>query len=240
MATVLITGANRGLGFEFVRQYARDGWEVLAACRDPKNATRLKELEASNSKIYTLPLDVGDATSIKKLGVILEGKAIDILINNAGIFSGGTFSGSADKVDEGQEFGTLQADEWATVLKINTIAPLLVTEALCAHLERGTGRKIINITSKMGSIASIGPGYIAYRSSKAALNAAMATVAPNLKSRGITIINLHPGWVQTDMGGPQATLTPELSVSTMRKVITNLKLADTGKFYGYDGKIIPW
>jgi NAD(P)-dependent dehydrogenase (short-subunit alcohol dehydrogenase family) len=240
MPTVLITGANRGLGLEFVRQYAADNWAVIAVCRNPSKADELQKLMSKHNSVRIEALDTADMASIKTLTEKLDDIEIDVLINNAGVFSGGVFSGSATKVDKGQEFGSLDAEAWDKVLRINTIAPIMMTEALLPHLQRSKDAKVINITSKMGSIDEMGSGYIAYRTSKAALNAAMRVVMHDLKSKGVTIVNLHPGWVQTDMGGKEAPLQPEASIKGMRKVIAGLTPKDSGQFIGYDGKVIPW
>jgi NAD(P)-dependent dehydrogenase (short-subunit alcohol dehydrogenase family) len=240
MPTVLITGANRGLGLEFVRQFAAQEWAVIAVCRHPEKADELQKLMSKYNRVRIEALDVGDLASVKILTEKLEDIEIDVLINNAGIFSGGSFSGSATKVDRGQEFGSLDAEAWDKVLRINTIAPIMMTEALLPHLLRSEDPKVINISSKMGSIEEMGSSYIAYRTSKAALNAAMRVISHDLKSKGVIIVNLHPGWVQTDMGGKEAPLKPEDSVKGMIKVITKLTPKDSGTFIGYDGKVIAW
>jgi NAD(P)-dependent dehydrogenase (short-subunit alcohol dehydrogenase family) len=240
MPTVLITGANRGLGLEFVRQYAADHWAVIAVCRHPEKAEELQSLMNKHNSVRIEALDAADTKSIQILTEKLDDIEIDVLINNAGIFSGGTFSGSATKVDKGQEFGSFDAEAWNKVLRVNTIAPIMMTEALLPHLQRSKDAKVINITSRMGSIDEMGSGYIAYRTSKAALNAAMRVIMHDLKAKGITIANLHPGWVQTDMGGKEAPLQPEISIKGMRKVIEWLTLKDSGQFISYDGKSIPW
>ncbi len=240
MPTLLITGASRGLGLEFVRQYTADGWNVIAACRQPAQADKLQALIAKYKTIRAETLDVARPNSINALAERLKDAAVDVLINNAGVFSGGSFSGSATKVDHGQKFGTINPEEWDKVLRINTIAPILMIQAFVPHLLKGQERKAVNITSRMGSIEEMGADYIAYRTSKAALNAAMRTIAHDLKEQKITVINLHPGWVKTDMGGPEAPLDAENSITGMRKVIAGLTPKDSSRFLGYDGKTIPW
>jgi len=239
MPSVLITGANRGLGLEFVTQYASDNWDVIAACRAPSKATKLQTLVAKNPKIKIEELDVGDERSIKKLAQKLGAIAIDVLINNAGIFSGGKGSGVAHS-DNSQSFGSIDGEAWDQVLRINTISPILMVQAFVPQLLRGKQKKAINITSRMGSIAEMGSGYIAYRTSKAALNAAMLVIAHDLKDHSITVVNLHPGWVKTDMGGPDAMLEAENSILGMREVIAGLSPDDTGRFLSYEGQNIPW
>lgn len=240
MPTVLVTGANRGLGLEFVKQYAADEWAVIAICRYPEKAAELQKLMGQYNRVRVEALNVTDLPSLKILAEKLDDIEIDVLINNAGIFSGGSTPVSATTGDKGQEFGSLDAEAWNKVMRINTIAPIMMTQALVAHLQRSPDPKVINITSKMGSIKEMGSGYIAYRTSKAALNAAMRVVMHDLDSKGITIVNLHPGWVQTDMGGKEAPLQPVASIKGMRKIIDGLKPKDSGQFIGYDGKVIPW
>jgi len=232
MPTLLITGANRGLGLEFAKQYAADGWHVIATCRNPDQADALKSI----ANIRIEKLDVGDDASLDALAEKLKGSAIDLLINNAGIYSG--TNGDLGN-DASQNLGSIDSEGWMKVLRINTIAPIKTIEALLPLLQ-GPDKKIVNITSRMGSLAEMGTGSIAYRSSKTALNAAMRVIAHDMQHKGITIVNMHPGWIQTDMGGARANLTPEQSVSTMRQTIARLTMAQTGQFLNYDGQKIEW
>jgi NAD(P)-dependent dehydrogenase (short-subunit alcohol dehydrogenase family) len=242
MPTLLITGANRGLGFEFTRQYAADGWDVIACCRQPLKADKLQALAKANKKICIEKLDISNPETLTELAGKVNDAALDLLINNAGIFSGigssDHFSDAKDHVS--QAFGTLDAKAWNRVLRTNAIAPIMVTQALVPSLTKGQGAKIIMITSGMGSIANAEEGDIAYRSSKAALNAAMHNIAITLKPKNITVAALHPGWVKTDMGGAQADLTPEQSVAAMRKTIAGLTLKQTGQLLRNSGESIPW
>ena len=226
MQTVLITGANRGIGLEFARQYAADGWSVIACCRKPAAAKDLKTLEG---EVRIEKLDVASDSSISALARSLKNQPIDVLINNAGIYGGK------------QDFGNTDAKNWLEVMQVNVIAPLHMLEALAGNLAAGKGKKVLSITSKMGSIGDgpSGGGYI-YRSSKAALNMTMASAAKDLKRHGITVIVAHPGWVATDMGGKGAPLMVETSVAGLRKVIAKLTKSDTGKFFNYSGEEIPW
>jgi NAD(P)-dependent dehydrogenase (short-subunit alcohol dehydrogenase family) len=235
MATVLITGASRGLGLEFVLQYATDGWDVIACCRAPAKVDQLKEL-ADKYKIRIEALDVSDLKSIEALAAKLKNEAIDILVNNAGIYSGDP------KVEKGagQNFGAIDAAAWARVLETNVISPIMMTQAFVPHLARGKERKVAILSSKMGSLAEMGTGAIAYRTSKAAVNAAMRTIAPELATHKIAVVNLHPGWVKTDMGGPTAPVEPQDSIAGMRKVIAGLTLEHSGRFIDYQGQIVPW
>ncbi len=224
MPSVLITGANRGIGLEFARQYKADGWDVIATCRHPGQADELKGL---NVEIHAL--DVADFTAITALGQRLAGRAIDVLINNAGLYGGK------------QSFGAVDADEWAQVLRTNTMAPLKMAEAFVEHLCAGQRRVIASITSKMGSIDdNTSGGVYVYRSSKAALNAVNKSLAHDLQPRGITCIVLHPGWVRTAMGGPGALITAQQSVSGMRRIIAGATQAHSGRFFAYDGAEVPW
>jgi NAD(P)-dependent dehydrogenase (short-subunit alcohol dehydrogenase family) len=229
--TVLVTGANRGLGLEFARQYAADGWRVVAACRDPGAAGDLNRLAAgSGGRIVVIALDVSDLASVRAAALSLAGTPIDLLINNAGVGS-----------PRGQKLGALDYAAWARVLDVNTLGPMRVTEAFLDHLAAGAGKKVVTITSGMGSIADNGSGgSYAYRSSKAAVNMVVKSLSLDLAPRGITCIVMNPGWVRTDMGGPGGKISPEESISAMRRVIAKLKPADTGKFFNYDGGSYPW
>lgn len=241
MPTIFITGANRGLGLEFTRQYAADGWNVMATCRDPENADDLGRLMRQYKSIHLEPLDVTDQKSIAALADKLKSVPINVLINNAGVLSGGHPVGHApERTDISQTFGSIDPEAWLAVLKTNSIAPIMVLQAFTPHLLANKEGKVVNITSKMGSLAEMGPSYTAYRSSKAALNAAMRSIASDLDDKKIIWANLHPGWVQTDMGGPNADVSIEKSVTGMRKVIAGLTLKNTGQFLDYTGKVIPW
>ncbi|MGH6933013.1 MAG: SDR family oxidoreductase [Dongiaceae bacterium] len=226
MPTVLITGASRGVGLEFARQYAAEGWRVLATCRDPAAATQLKAIKG-DMRVHKL--DVTDEAGIAALAKSLDGEAIDLLINNAGV------------LPEDEQLGSTETKAWLNTLLVNTIAPVHVVEQFVEHVARGERKLIANITSRMGSIGdnSSGESY-AYRTSKAALNMAMKNVAIELAPRGITVVLFHPGWVKTDMGGPDATVTPQESVGGMRGKIAVLTKADTGKFFTHDGRPLPW
>jgi NAD(P)-dependent dehydrogenase (short-subunit alcohol dehydrogenase family) len=229
--TTLVTGASRGLGLEFARQYAADGWKVYAACRAPADAGELARLAAdSRDSIEVLPIDVADPASVRAAAARLAGVAIDLLLNNAGVGS-----------PKGQKLGSLDYGAWARVLDVNTLGPMRVTEAFLPNLERGAGKKVVTITSKMGSIDDNGSGgSYAYRTSKAAVNMAVKSLSIDLAPRGITCIVVHPGWVRTDMGGPGGLISPEQSITGIRRIIAALSPADAGKFFNYDGTPIPW
>jgi NAD(P)-dependent dehydrogenase (short-subunit alcohol dehydrogenase family) len=226
MSTVLITGANRGVGLEFARQYADAGWRVIATCRDPELARALKALEGD---VRRQMLDVADDGQIAALARTLANEPIDLLINNAGI------GGPHDT------FGDCDAAAWLKVLRVNAIAPLHMAERFLANLERGQRKLIVNITSRMGSLAdNAGGGSYMYRTSKAALNMVTRTMANDLRPRGIIVIAVSPGWVKTDMGGVNALITAGESVGEMRAKIDTLTLADSGHFFNYDGRALPW
>ena len=232
MKTLLITGANRGLGLEFCKQYAADGWRIFACCRNLENAPELQELAAAHPNLVSLHiLDVEDAGGINELAQELADEPIDILLNNAGIYPDGG----------GMGFGYTERDAWIQAFLVNTMAPLKMAEAFISNLERGKFKTIATISSKMGSVDdNTSGGHYLYRSSKAAVNMVVKSMSIDLAPRGIIAVVLHPGWVLTDMGGPNALITPEQSISGMRKVIAKLTPADSGKFLGYDGWEVPW
>jgi len=231
MPVALITGANRGLGLEFARQYLADGWQVLASCRDPDSASELQRLaKASSGKLTVVSMDVTDAESVHKAATQLDGVAIDLVINSAGIIG-----------VSGQRAGNVDYASWAHVLDVNTMGPLRVLEAFIDHIARSKRKLVVTITSGMGSIGdNTSGGSIAYRSSKAAVNMVMRSAAIDLAPRRISCVVVNPGWVKTDMGGPSATLTPQESVTALRRLIETLGLNNSGKFYHYDGNEYPW
>ncbi|MBB64633.1 MAG: short-chain dehydrogenase [Waddliaceae bacterium] len=228
---ILITGANRGLGLEFVKQYLEAGEQVTATCRQLDQARDLQSLkEAYPNKLQILPLDVGDGESVRNLSKALKGKVVDILVNNAGAYAG-----------KGEGFGNLGYEDWLENLAINTLGPIRVAEALKDNVLASEHKKFVFITSKMGSIGdNQGGGAYQYRSSKAALNAAAKSMARDLREDGAIILMMHPGWVVTDMGGPDAMIKPPESISGMRKVIDVAALDDSGGFYTYAGETVPW
>ncbi len=226
MPTVLITGANRGIGFEFVKSFAADGWRVHACSR---NVEKAKEVRALDGNVICHKLDVTNGLKVASLARELAEEPIDLLINNAGVYGPRT------------GFGETDYDEWLNVLQVNTLAPLRMVERFVGLLEQGSGKTVVNISSIMGSIGnnSSGGSYI-YRSSKAALNMVTKTLSNDLGERGFTVVSFHPGWVQTDMGGESADIAPDQAVAGMRKVIAGLTTADNGKFFNYDGTALPW
>jgi NAD(P)-dependent dehydrogenase (short-subunit alcohol dehydrogenase family) len=227
MPTVLITGANRGLGLEFAKQYAADGWSVIATCRNPIGVGELGKIEGD---IAVYGLDVLSEPSIARFVKDLDGRPVDVLINNAGVYGPKPVK-AADAA----------LADWTPVMQTNAMAPLFVARALLANVEAGERKQIVNISSIMASIEQgSGAGEYIYRSSKAALNMVMACYAEEIVDTGVTVTMFHPGWVQTDMGGPSATLTPTQSILYLRASIEKLSFADSGKFFNYDGTPLPW
>ena len=227
MPAVFITGASRGLGLEFASQYAKEGWHVIATCRNPAEANALKSIEG-DVRIETL--DVVDGKSVSALKSSLGNEAIDVLSNNAGIF--GPRNPTLDPMDY---------DAWDEALRTNTMAPLRIIAAFAPNVARSGLKTIVTLSSILGSIAenSAGGDYI-YRSSKAAVNAVMKSLSIDLAGEGIRVVLLHPGWVQTDMGGSEAAIAPPESVTGMRAVIAGLTESDSGRFFNYDGTEVPW
>lgn len=224
--TVLITGANRGIGLEFAKQLHAAGWKVIATAREPDKADDLKSL---GKEVRLEALDVASGESVAALVKRLKDQPIDLLINNAGVSSAGS------------RLPDIKMEDFEHVIEVNAIGPVRVTQALLPSLKSGKGKLIVNITSGLGSIEqNRGGGQYGYRESKAALNMFTRSIAAELKRDGFICIAIHPGWVQTDMGGPRATLTPEQSITGMRKVIDGLKPEDSGKFWSYDGTNLPW
>ena len=235
MPTILITGASRGLGLEFARAYAADGWKVIATCRNPGSADDLKMLPGD---IAICALDIAQTDQIKALAVELAAQPIDILINSAGMHGPRDTTGT---------FGNMDVAAWLEVVRVNAAAPLKVTEAFLPHVKAGTHKKIVFISSRAGSIAERGSlphhkpgGPYAYRSSKATLNAVAKALAFDLRPQGISVVILHPGWVKTETGGWDAPTSPATSVADMRKVISQASPADNGVFRNFDGTVIPW
>ncbi len=230
MSTVLITGANRGIGLALARGYAAEGWRVHACCRDPDQAKDLKAMRAeAGDRLAVHRLDVTDGPRVASLARELAEEAIDVLINNAGV--GGPRGG----------FGETDHDRWRPVFAVNAFAPLRVAERFVEQVARSERKVIVNISSKMGSIAAnVSSDSIIYRASKAALNQVSKCLSVALAPRGITVILFHPGWVSTDMGGSEAPVTPEASAAGIRAVIARATPADNGRFFNYDGEELPW
>ena len=230
MPTLLITGANRGIGLALAQQYLEADWQVVATCRNPDNAHELSQLASDYDSLSIESLEVTQASAIDSLVTSLDGRPVDILINNAGVYG-----------QSNNDFGNTNTEQWLNALNINTIAPLKIMEALAENIAASEKRIIASMSSKMGSMDDNGSGgsYV-YRSTKAALNAIMVSAAHDLKPRGITAIILHPGWVRTDMGGPNGEISTAESATQLRNILAKVSLENAGDFYDIDGSIIPW
>ena len=230
MTNVLVTGANRGLGLGFVKNYLGKNVNVVSTTRDLKSSKELlalKERFPNNLEIFELDLlkeGVGYT-----LANFLGDRPIDIVINNAGV-------GSTN-----QHLQAVSPKPWLEVLKVNLIAPLMVTQSIIDNVKKGSDKKIYFLSSQLGSIAdNTSGGMYIYRSSKTGLNQVVKSLSVDLKPQGITVVSLHPGWVKTDMGGPNAPVSIDESIEGMTQVIHTTDIRDTGRFLNYDGKELPW
>lgn len=233
--TILITGANRGIGLEFVRQSAERGWQVIATARKPAEAADLQALAAGNPRIVIEQLDVTDFEQVDALAAKYQDRPIDVLLNNAGI------SGAM----QDQMFG--RHSDWAVferILRTNTIAPLKMAEAFLPHLLASGQKKLVNVSSSEGSIGSVTqPRMYFYRASKAALNMEMRNVALSQKGKGLLVANINPGMVDTDMLAvmPKRMLRPkEDAVKDLIRIMDQLDADNTGRFWNFDGTELPW
>ena len=230
MATILITGTNRGIGLEFTRQCLARGDRVIATCRDIEVADELKQLQGSHGRLDIRQLDVSSIESMKDFVQQLAGTPIDIFINNAGVYGPTNI-----------KFGEVDAHVWASVFQVNSIAPLILSQLLMPNLRQGEDKKMLYLTSKMGSIDdNSGGGSYIYRSTKTALNSVVKSLAIDLAVEGFSAAVLHPGWVLTDMGGPNALIDTKTSVTGMLQVVDDLDSRNSGSFFNYDGRIIAW
>lgn len=226
MPTVLIVGASRGIGREFVRQYVADGWSVIATIRKPEDGRALTEY-GRGVEIHLL--DVTDRPGVARFAQELSGRAIDVLIGNAGVM------GKRGNGLEPQDY-----ELWHQVFDVNVMGPAALAYAFVPHVAASQQRKMVFVTSQMGSITNSSGGSTIYRSSKAALNMVAKNLSIEFAPRNVAVAVVHPGWVRTDMGGPSATLSVEQSVSGIRRVVGALTPHDTGKFFNYDGNALPW
>ena len=224
MTTIMITGASRGLGLEFARQFYSEECRVIATCRNPKKANELNSI----GDIDVHSLDVTDDKSVANLADKLRGENIDILINNAGV------------IGQRDGFGRLNYDIWAETMDTNVFGPMRVAEAFRDNVLNSEKKQMIFITSRMGSITEAVPNAYVYRSSKAALNMAVKCLSVELEQQGLIAVLFHPGHVQTDMGGQAAPVTPQKSIEGMKNQIVALTHDDNGCFLSYDGHQIPW
>jgi NAD(P)-dependent dehydrogenase (short-subunit alcohol dehydrogenase family) len=237
MATVLVTGANRGIGLELVKQYAADGWDVIATARDPEDSEDLVELSNKyEGKFEVYPLDVTDEDSIEELADDLEGRPIDLLLNNAGVYP-----------RKGTHIGELDYESWADTFDTNLFGVMRLTEVLLENVAESERKQIAAISSAMGSLHGVEGGSVPqsgtsyqYRTSKAALNMAMLILSKELAPRGISVVLIHPGWVKTDMGGAGAALTTRDSVAGIKRTLDSGRMEISGKLLSYDGSVQPW
>ncbi|HEY5790036.1 MAG TPA: SDR family oxidoreductase [Gammaproteobacteria bacterium] len=232
MANILVTGASRGLGLEWVRQCAERGWRVFATCREPFEAGLLQRLVNDCTTVSMHPLDVADPASVAALPQALGEVAIDVLVHNAGVW--------LDR-DPGIHLGNLDFTNWETTWRVNVMGPARVTQALLPHVQRRSLRLVVGIGSDMGSIArATSPVSYAYRAGEAGLNALMHCMAFELQRLGIGVLILHPGWVRTAMGGSSATLSVEQSVAGMLQRVDAYRPEQSGRFFTWDGRELPW
>jgi NAD(P)-dependent dehydrogenase (short-subunit alcohol dehydrogenase family) len=226
MPTALVSGAGRGLGFELARQYAADGWRVIGTVRDAKAEAALSTLGAN---VLARRLELTDHSQIAELAASLEGEPIDVLFCSAGLYG-----------PQGMRLGNLDYEAWEQVLRVNLLGPAALAETLVENVAASERRIIAMMSSRLGSIAEARGSSPLYATSKAALNALARGLSLALANRGVIVVALSPGWVRTDMGGRNAPLAPEVSVSGLRKVIESLSPSDSGRFLGYDGTEIAW
>ena len=231
MQNVLITGASRGIGLEFVRQYDADGWRIFACCRTPGQAAELNDIAArSDGRVSVHQLDVDQAASVAALKAELGGQPLDVLLNNAGIMG-----------QRNAARGDIDYDAWQEAMVTNVMGPMRMAEAFADNVAASDQKKLITISSRMGSIGeTAATNSIVYRSSKAAVNMVMKILANDLGPQGVIATMFHPGWVHTDMGGSAADISAEESAGGIRQVIAGLGAADNGVFRNYDGGVIQW
>jgi NAD(P)-dependent dehydrogenase (short-subunit alcohol dehydrogenase family) len=227
MESILITGANRGIGFELTRLLIEDGRRVIATCRDPESASDLNALNASNLHIHQL--EVTSTKSIEALKRALSRVQIDVLINNAG-----EIGSKRQRIDD------MNIDAWRHTFDVNTIAPFQVSMALLDNLKLSLRPRIISVSSQMGALSRISSGALAYQSSKAALNKVMQVMAKDLESENIIVCSIHPGWVQTDMGGPSADISVNESAAGMISFFDNVTSEQSGRFWKWNGEEHAW
>ncbi|MDY7031937.1 MAG: SDR family oxidoreductase [Thermodesulfobacteriota bacterium] len=232
MTSVFVTGSNRGLGLEWVKQYAKAGWRVYATCRHPTEAFDLHDLATTQKNVSIHRLDVTKPDEINAVAVELMNESVDVLLNNAGVYPEKYWEVSVEKI---------RYEDWEYTFRVNTMGAVRLAAALQDHISRSRKRLIVVISTHMGSITDIEePGSYYYRSSKAALNAVMKGLSYEMKPLGVGVLILHPGWVKTRMGGPGTALLPPESVQGMRSIVEDFTMAQTGRFYRHDGIEMPW
>ena len=231
MSTLLITGANRGIGLELSKHYLRQGWQVHGCCRNPKEANALNDLAQQYKELLTV--HALEVTNEKQMGALKESllnKPIDILLNNAGVYALGA-----------SQFGKTKDEAWDEAVSVNLVAPMKMMEHFVENVSISDKKIIASMSSKMGSMDDNGSGgAYAYRATKAALNAVMVSAAHDLRHLDITALILHPGWVRTDMGGPNGEISAKESARMLAKILGNCGIEDSGTFFDIDGSTIPW
>ena len=236
MPTTLITGANRGIGLELARQYLAEGWRVHATCRNPNEARELKDLSGDLS---VHEMDVTLQHEIDAVSDRIGGEAVDLLINNAGIadnYGTGVLDGKDDP-----DLANYDYDVWAEVLKVNVLGQGRVTGAFADNVAASDKKIIAMMASGLSSMENTWMGgRYAYRTSKAALNMMMRGAGAWLEPRGVIVVSIAPGWTKTDLGGPNAVNTVEEACEGMRAVLDKLTVADTGTYWNFDGRQLPW
>jgi len=237
LPTILITGANRGLGLEFALQYAADGWKVIACCRDPEKAGELAKMAENNPDVIVEKLDVVDHAAIEALGKKYADVPIDVLLNNAGIIGPLPIAENIER----QHFGSMEYDVWEDVLRVNTFAPVKMAEVFLENVAASEQKKIVTISSTVGSITEMAIPGLAYASSKTALNRVMTIIAGQIKDRGVIVAMYCPGYVKTRMDafGYAMVEIPD-SIAALRPMIANLTIEQTGSYTGHDGRTIGW
>lgn len=233
MTTYLITGANRGLGWAMVQQLAQAGETVFAGCRSPQNSAELQTLTAKNDNIYVVPLDVSDENSVMAAVELVSAETdkIDVLINNAAIMFN-------EKKLEQVTVANVQ-----NTMNVNVVGPLLMAKHFVGLLEKSSHARLVNISGRLSSLLLLEDktwGSYSYNASKAAMNVTTRMMAHELKSKRICVVVIHPGWMQTDMGGTSADLKPSVSAEAVLGLTTNLTMEDTNKFLAYNGEEHPW
>ncbi len=236
MALVMVTGASRGIGLEFVRQYAAAGWEVVACCRQPREAGDLLELARHNDALSLHALDITDHPAVDELAARMAGRSVDVLINNAGVMGALPFREHLHR----QHFGSIDYDLWEQVFRTNTLGTVKVTEAFINHVAASEQKKIVTISSTTGSISESRREALAYTTSKTALNKAMTIIAERVRPTGVIVALLCPGYVKTRMNVGGATVEIPESVTAMRSIIDGLTPPDSGTFRRYNGQVIGW
>ncbi|QUT06683.1 SDR family oxidoreductase [Sphingobium phenoxybenzoativorans] len=228
MATIVITGANRGIGLALVQVYASAGNHVVAWCRDPARAEKLQHLAAGSAgTVQVVEADVADAASVDRAAAALNGAPVDVLLNVAGIFH-------MEKGVDDRDF-----DGWRQSFEVMVIGPFRVAQALLPNIEKAKG-KILTVTSQIGSSVWATGGMYSYGAAKAGVNRVMKSLAVDLRDRGVAVAVVHPGHVQTDMGGPNAAITAEESATGIRDVVNAMTLENSGGFFKWDGDPHPW